>query len=52
MRERDYIRGQIVFKEGKPADQVYIVVSGEFEMVKKLAKADRRRQAYLSLPKY
>lgn len=39
-----FIRNQYVYKEGDPADFVYIIVNGEFELVKSLAKPDKGSQ--------
>ena len=30
MRQREYIRGQVVFQEGKQADYIYFVLKGQF----------------------
>jgi CRP-like cAMP-binding protein len=40
LQKHSYIRNQYVYKEGDPADFVYIVYSGEFELGKKLPKPD------------
>ena len=38
-----YLRGQVVFKEKDPVNDVYIVYKGEFEMEKKLQHEDMRK---------
>ena len=36
-----FTRGQTVYHEGQPAHAIYIVYKGEFELAKKLPRADR-----------
>ena len=36
MKKKNCEIGQIIYAEGKPADSAYIVLKGNFEMVKKL----------------
>jgi len=36
-----FVRGQTVYAEGSPANNVYIVFKGEFELGKKLPKQER-----------
>ena len=36
-----FSRGQTVYQEGQPANAIYIVNKGEFELAKKLPRADR-----------
>lgn len=36
-----YTRGQTVYQEGQPAANVYIVLSGEFELARKLPRGDK-----------
>ena len=51
MHRVKYERGQVIYNEGKIADKVYILFKGSFELVKKLAREDKRKQAYLQVPK-
>ena len=41
LKSLKFTRGQTVYAEGMPADCVYIVYKGEFELAKKLPKPDR-----------
>ena len=47
MNKVKYERGQVVYSEGKVAENVYILVKGSFEVVKKLKHEDMRKQAEL-----
>ena len=51
MTKVKYERGQVVYSEGKVAENVYILVKGSFEVVKKLKHEDKRKQAELQVPK-
>ena len=42
MKELKFVRGQTVYSEGSPANCVYIVYKGEFELAKKLPKQERQ----------
>ena len=39
-QRKKYIRNQIVFQEGEPCNHVFIVFSGEFEVIKKKKQLD------------
>ena len=47
MKNMRCIRGQVVYSEGQKADHIYILMEGNFEMVKKLDHEDKRRAAAL-----
>ena len=51
MNKVKYERGQVIYSEGKVAENVYILVKGSFEVVKKLKHEDKRKQAELQLSK-
>lgn len=41
LKPMKFSRGQTVYQEGQPANAIYIVNKGEFELAKKLPRADR-----------
>ena len=43
MKKIEYIRGQVVYKERKKAEHIYILMEGNFEMIKKLDHEDKSR---------
>lgn len=43
-REKEYVRGQIVYKEGDEATEIFLITEGEFVLQKKIKVADGRKK--------
>ena len=51
-RPRRFTAGQIVFEEGELGDSLYVIVSGEVEVLRRDASAEQRRIALLGPPMF